>query len=109
MPPPEMEIYDTLRTWRGEEAKAKGVPHYMILNNRQMAEVAKLKPQSINALQTISGIGKSKAKTFGEAIIELIAQMGKPNQVAQEPVTGESAPTQGEQPTTPHKDEPPHS
>jgi superfamily II DNA helicase RecQ len=34
-------LFNTLRDWRAERAKADGVPPYVIANNRQLAEVVK--------------------------------------------------------------------
>lgn len=79
--PIEARLYDALRTWRAEEAKKEGVPHYLILNNRQMAEVASQQPTTLTALQTISGIGGSKVDKFGGAIIHLVATMVQPKEV----------------------------
>ncbi len=79
--PIEACLYDALRTWRAEEAKKEGVPHYLILNNRQMAEVASQQPTTLTALQTISGIGGSKVDKFGRDIVQLVATMVQSKEV----------------------------
>ena len=35
-------MYDELRLWRGRKAKHEGIPPYLILNNRELAELAML-------------------------------------------------------------------
>lgn len=40
----EQALYDRLRTWRNGRAQADGVPPYVLLTNRQLAEVARLRP-----------------------------------------------------------------
>jgi ATP-dependent DNA helicase RecQ len=52
-------IYDELRLWRGRKAKHEGMPPYLILNNRELAELAARKPDSITKLREIAGIGEA--------------------------------------------------
>ena len=66
-----MPLFNTLREWRSEKSKKDGVPPYIILNNKQLAEVVQKRPQSKHDLMTIDGIGKAKAEKYGDAILKV--------------------------------------
>ncbi len=68
----EGKIYDRLREWRAEWALADGRPVFSVLTNRQLAEVAKEEPDSLQALRSIEGIGPGKVSAFGEELLELL-------------------------------------
>jgi len=65
----ERVLFDALRKWRSEKAKAEGVPPYLICNNRQLAKIVKLRPKSKAALTMVNGIGETKAEHYGDEII----------------------------------------
>jgi superfamily II DNA helicase RecQ len=44
---PEQEVFDRLRAWRNGRAQSEGVPPYVLLTNRQLAEVVKRQPATI--------------------------------------------------------------
>ena len=67
-------IYDEFRLWRGRKAKHEGLPPYLILNNRELAEFAMKRPANATQLREIEGIGEAKAKRWGE---EMLALLGK--------------------------------
>jgi len=54
--------YDEFRLWRGRKAKHEGLPPYLILNNRELAELVMKHPANITQLREIEGIGEAKAK-----------------------------------------------
>ncbi|MCZ0931662.1 MAG: HRDC domain-containing protein, partial [Oligoflexia bacterium] len=64
-------LFNTLRQWRNERSKKEGIPPYIILNNKQLAEVCKRRPQSQYDLMKVEGIGKAKAEKYGEDILKL--------------------------------------
>lgn len=66
-------LFDTLRAWRAESSHQAGIPPYVICNNKQLAQIATSKPNSLNDLMQIEGIGKAKIERWGEAIIRIIA------------------------------------
>lgn len=72
---PGKRIYDELRLWRGRKAKREGMPPYLILNNRELAELAVRKPDSIAKLREIAGIGEAKSERWGEEILALLAKL----------------------------------
>jgi ATP-dependent DNA helicase RecQ len=71
--PEGKRMYDELRLWRGRKAKREGIPPYLILNNRELAELAARRPSSIAQLREIHGIGEAKAGRWGEEILAALA------------------------------------
>ena len=67
----DMGVFNLLRDWRSERCKKEGVPPYILFNNKQLAEVVKMRPQSSVDLLKIEGIGKAKAEKYGEDILKI--------------------------------------
>jgi len=68
------QAFEALRLWRNETARQLGHPASNVFTNRQLEEVVKLKPKSINELTKIIGIGKYKSTTYGNEILALLSQ-----------------------------------
>jgi len=66
--------FEALRAWRGEKAREQGVPAYVILHDRTLAELASQRPQSTAALLQVPGIGLAKAERYGEALLALLTE-----------------------------------
>jgi ribonuclease D len=75
---PGQRIYDELRLWRGRKAKREGMPPYLILNNRELAELAMRKPATLAKLREIDGIGEAKSARWGEEILALLVKLSAP-------------------------------
>ena len=71
-PPGDDGLYERLRVWRRDEAKARGVPAYVILHDVHLQAIAAMKPTHPEALLTIEGVGARKMSAFGEAIIGIV-------------------------------------
>jgi superfamily II DNA helicase RecQ len=73
----ERELFDRLRAWRNGRAEVEGVPPYVLLTNRQLADIARLRPASLAALREVNGIGEAKAGRFGRDLVGIVhAAMG---------------------------------
>lgn len=68
-------LYDELRLWRGRKAKREGMPPYLILNNRELAQLAMKRPSTIVQLREIDGIGEAKSGRWGEEILAVLAHL----------------------------------
>ncbi len=66
------ELFERLRSWRGEQARRQRVPAYVILHNSHLEEIAARKPQNIRELGAIKGIGLRRAARYGEDILALV-------------------------------------
>ena len=69
----EASLRESLRTWRTEQARADGVPAYVVFNDTTLFELARLRPLDDDALLEVSGIGPVKVEKYGEAILGLVA------------------------------------
>lgn len=79
---PERLLFDRLRAWRNSRAQTEGVPPYVLLTNRQLAEVARRQPATLSALREISGIGEAKASRFGNELLLALASIPSTNVAA---------------------------
>ena len=71
----EKEAYDALRTWRAAAAKMEGIPPYLIANNKQLAQMIKMRVKSKESLGGVAGIGEAKAAKYGEKILEILTKV----------------------------------
>ncbi len=65
-------LYEALRRWRNERAKRQGRPAYVLFSNRQLADISRLRPTTLVALQEIEGIGEGRAKEMGREVLALV-------------------------------------
>ena len=70
--PADEVLYDSLKAWRLEAARAANVPAFVILHDSVLREIAAARPKNKAALAAISGIGESKLLRFGEGILERV-------------------------------------
>ncbi len=68
--------YESLRSWRNARARSEGIPTYGILHNNQLAELAKLEPQTLADLAKVKGIGERKRAKYGD---DLVSECPKPD------------------------------
>jgi ATP-dependent DNA helicase RecQ len=71
----EQAIFDKLRWWRVETARAHGVPAYVIFVDATLREIAKVKPTSLQDLRGVTGVGEKKLVSYGDEIVALISEM----------------------------------
>ena len=69
---PQTILLERLRAWRKERAEKDGVPVYIIGTNKELVNIVKTVPTSLEALKTIKGFGKAKISKYGKEIIEII-------------------------------------
>lgn len=68
----EKLLFDRLKQWRREQAEKEGVPTYIVATNRELKDIIKNKPRSLEALKAIRGFGKKKIEKYGTAVTEMI-------------------------------------
>ncbi|MFT5200461.1 MAG: superfamily II DNA helicase RecQ [Planctomycetota bacterium] len=78
--PHHQVLYRDLRTWRNERAKKEGIPSYLILRNRQLAEICENRPGSLACLREIEGIGEATCKKYGQDILGMLADAPVPSE-----------------------------
>jgi len=70
----EAVLLERLRAWRASTAKERNVPAYVIFHDATLRDIARQRPDSIDALGTISGVGDRKLDAYGHDILGLLAE-----------------------------------
>ncbi len=69
---PEAQVrFAALKTWRAEVAKEHNLPAYVIFHDTTLAAIAERNPQTVDALQGISGIGEKKLAAYGDEVLRV--------------------------------------
>jgi ATP-dependent DNA helicase RecQ len=68
----DADLFERLRSWRGEQARSQKVPAYVVLHNSHLEEIASRKPRSLHELGSIKGVGLRRAGRYGEEILALV-------------------------------------
>ncbi len=71
------DLFDHLRRVRMELAQQAGVPPFVIFHDRTLVEMAYHKPQNIEEMGEIHGVGVSKCERYGSLFLEEIAKFSK--------------------------------
>jgi DNA helicase-2/ATP-dependent DNA helicase PcrA len=66
-------LFERLRSWRRDQARAADVPAFVIFNDAVLQEVARRRPDDRAALLEVPGIGPVKAERFGDDLLEIVA------------------------------------
>jgi len=74
--PGDTSTFEALRSWRREEAKRQAVPPYVIFSDRTLADLARERPRTPEALTRIGGVGQVKLARYGEAVLGLLTTHG---------------------------------
>ena len=59
-------------------AKAANVPPHVIFHDTTLAAVAELRPSSKDALLSVPGLGPVKLARYGDDLLALVAEHGRP-------------------------------
>jgi ATP-dependent DNA helicase RecQ len=73
------ELFDALRAVRTRLARERGVPPYVIFHDTTLREMADRRPQTLDDLHDIHGIGAKKAADFGDAFLDAIRTYRRPD------------------------------
>ena len=65
----ERQTVGRLKRWRSEQAGAQRVPAYMICADKTLECLAREKPETLEHLRSIYGLGDSKIGRFGEGLL----------------------------------------
>lgn len=67
-------LYNILKAWRLEQARADKVPAYVVFTNQTLEELSSVRPCTVAELLAISGIGPAKVDRYGDQILAIIEQ-----------------------------------
>ena len=67
-----LKRFTALKTWRAEVAKEHNLPAYVVFHDATLAEMARERPTSLDALAGISGVGAKKLEAYGREILRVL-------------------------------------
>ena len=67
-------IFGALRAWRTAEAKAQSIPPYVIFHDTVLRDIAAVRPQTLDELGQIKGVGASKLQRYGARVLTVLAE-----------------------------------
>ncbi len=103
------ELFEKLRAWRAERAAEEGVPHFQILHQKTLIQIAVNLPDSLKDLMKIKGIGKKLAARYGEELTAIVADYRQKNDIVAVflPQIADAAIDAPQRPKEPQKPKPP--
>ncbi|HJV59603.1 MAG TPA: RecQ family ATP-dependent DNA helicase [Albitalea sp.] len=66
------ERFAALKAWRAEVAREHNLPAYVVFHDATLAEMARERPASLDALGQISGVGAKKLEAYGREILRVL-------------------------------------
>ncbi|MEW8211048.1 MAG: HRDC domain-containing protein [Candidatus Thiodiazotropha taylori] len=76
--PIDQQIWEALRSLRLELAEEQGVPAYMIFHDATLMEMMERRPQTLDQLAQVSGVGKRKLESYGAQFLDCINSHSNP-------------------------------
>ncbi|HEY2815407.1 MAG TPA: ATP-dependent DNA helicase UvrD2 [Acidimicrobiales bacterium] len=70
--PADRPLFDELRTWRTQRARAARVPAYVIFDDKTLVAVATRRPRDTAALRSVPGIGPVKTERFAGEVLDIV-------------------------------------
>lgn len=103
------ELFQTLREWRAAKAKDEGVPHFHILHQKTLIQIAVNLPDSLSTLMKIKGIGRKLSARHGQELVGLVSRYREKNKIVEVilPHIFDSATKELKTPKIPAESEPP--
>jgi DNA helicase-2/ATP-dependent DNA helicase PcrA len=68
-------VFERLKAWRLEEAGRASVPAFVVFTDATLAALAEHRPNDEQGLLKMPGIGASKIERYGEAVLEVLADI----------------------------------
>lgn len=65
-------LFEALRNWRAERAAGLKVPPYVIFSDATLKAIAELRPDSLQGLGKVSGIGERRLADYGEEVLRIV-------------------------------------
>ncbi len=87
-----LQRFVQLRQWRDQSASSQNISRFLVVSNSILAQIARLRPTSLETLGAIKGIGAKKLERYGKNILEVLTEPVLP-WLAQLPKLEASSPT----------------
>ncbi len=70
----EEQTFDALRQWRKDAALDADVPAFVVFTDATLTAIAEARPDSLDQLAKLPGVGPSKLEKYGEAVLAVLAE-----------------------------------
>lgn len=70
----DASLFDVLRAWRLERARAAKVSPFIVAYDTVIAEIAERRPRNERELLSVPGIGPGKVAAYGAEILAIVAR-----------------------------------
>ena len=67
-------LWKALKHWRYELAREQGVPPYVIFHDKTLEAIIDARPDDLETLGQVHGVGRHKLKAYGESLLEVLWQ-----------------------------------
>jgi ATP-dependent DNA helicase RecQ len=74
----DADLFDVLRNIRLRLARERGVPPYVIFHDTTLRDMVQRRPQTLDDLHDVYGVGAKKAADFGDAFLDAIRTFRRP-------------------------------
>ncbi len=75
------ELFQNLREWRSQKAGELKVPHFQIMHQRVLIQIAIFLPENCTDLEKIKGVGKKTIEKYGRELVDLVASYRKKHRI----------------------------
>jgi len=75
---PDPALLESLKAWRTEEARRRGVPAYIVFHDRTLRDLAVMRPRDADGLGAVPGMGPAKMAAYSETLLRLLSRSGSP-------------------------------
>ena len=72
--PQDEPLWQALRDTRHKLAEEHGIPAFVVFHDSTLRDMVKYRPQTLEQMLTISGVGEQKLQRFGQQFLEVIKQ-----------------------------------
>jgi ribonuclease D len=70
----DQKLVDAIKKWRNEKAAQVSIHHLAVLPGYALEAVARERPPDTDALAALEGVGKKRARIYGEEILKIISE-----------------------------------
>ncbi|SDH37484.1 ATP-dependent DNA helicase, Rep family [Arthrobacter subterraneus] len=68
------ETFEALRNWRLQAARETEVPAFVVFTDATLVAIAEARPDSLEKLAQLAGVGPAKLDRYGESVLNVLAQ-----------------------------------
>jgi ATP-dependent DNA helicase RecQ len=74
IPDADRDLQEYLREWRRTTAREQGIAAFIIMHDTSLAELCRIKPNSLSELRRVAGFGERKTELYGQEILKALGR-----------------------------------